>query len=87
MKKPAYSMSRRAFWLSFYAAWGVIVALTVGALRGNSEAVAFATIAVPSMVGVIVALLGIHRAYGSVDMKTVAVAQASVPIPPDLGGQ
>lgn len=85
MKKPAYSMSRRAFWLSFFAAWGVIIALAVGALRGSESAVGFATIVVPSLVALIAALLGIHRAFGSVDMKTVA--EAAAPAPSDMEGQ
>ena len=72
LKKPAYSMSRRAFWLSFWLAWSVIVALAVGALTGSDQAVSFGTFTVPSAFMLIAALLGIHRAYGSADMRTLA---------------
>lgn len=69
-------MSRRAFWWSFVLAWGCIIAIVAGALAGKPDAVGIATIAMPSFVALIAALLGIHRAFGSQDMRTVADSYA-----------
>lgn len=66
--KPAYRTSKRALWLSSAMAWLVILSLTAGACLGSEQAVAFGTIAVPSMVAIIVGLLGVHRGFGSYDM-------------------
>lgn len=71
MQKPSYSLTRSAFWWSFIMAWGVILTLVGGALYGVAEAAPMAGIVVPSMVVMIAALLGIHRAFGSIDMKTL----------------
>lgn len=70
--KPAYSTSKRALWLSSGLAWGVIVALVAGALVGQREAVGMASIVVPSMVLLIASMLGLHRFFGSMDMRTMA---------------
>lgn len=67
--KPSYSTSKRHLWLSSAMAWLVIVLCAAGALLGKPEAVAFGTIAVPSMVALIAALLGIHRISGSMDFR------------------
>jgi hypothetical protein len=72
--RPAYSTSKRALWLSSALAWLVIIALVWGALNGEREAVAMASIVVPSMVLLIAAMLGIHRAFGSMDMRTMRSA-------------
>jgi ABC-type xylose transport system permease subunit len=69
VSKPAYRTSKKALWLSSALAWLVILALTVGACLGSEQAVAFGTIAVPSMVAIIVGLLGVHRGFGSYDMR------------------
>lgn len=71
MKKPTYGTSKRHLWLSSFLAWVVIILLAVGAVLGSEQAVAFGNIALPSMVALIVALLGIHRGFGSMDMKTM----------------
>lgn len=71
MKKPTYGTSKRHLWLSSFLAWAVILLLAVGAVLGSEQAVAFGNIALPSMVALIVALLGIHRGFGSMDMKTM----------------
>lgn len=70
-EKPAYTTSKRALWLSGALAWLVIVSLVGGALTGNRVAVDMAGIVVPSMVFLIVAMLGLHRAFGSLDMRTL----------------
>lgn len=71
-QRPTYSTSKRAMWLSGACAWAAIFAVIAGALRGSPESVAIASIVIPSMVMMIVALLGVHRAFGSLDMRTMA---------------
>jgi hypothetical protein len=71
MQKPTYRTSKRALWLSSALAWLVILILAIGAARGSDQAVAFANIAVPSMVVLILGILGIHRGGGSLDMYTL----------------
>lgn len=73
--RPAYRTSKQALWASMVLAWVVILALTVGAVAGVETAVAFGAVALPSMVAMIVAILGLHRAFGSLDYR--AAAQAS----------
>ncbi len=68
--KPSYSTTKRAIWLNSICAWAVIILLAIGAAR-DGKAVEFGTIAMPSMVFLIAAMLGIHRHYGSSDMKTI----------------
>ncbi len=70
-QRPSYSTSKRHLWLSSFLAWAVILILAIGAVLGSEQAVAFGNIALPSMVALIVALLGIHRGFGSLDMKTM----------------
>lgn len=84
LHKPGYRLTRQAFWASFVLAWTVIIALTVSALFGNALAVSFAGIAVPSMIMLVAALLGIHRGFGSMDMR--AIAAVTEP-PPDEGAE
>lgn len=72
VSKPSYSLTRQAFWTSFVMAWVVIVALVIGGLRGSAEAVALANITVPSMIALIAAIMGIHRAFGSMDYRSAA---------------
>ncbi|PWE52139.1 NAD(P)+ transhydrogenase beta chain [Metarhizobium album] len=72
MQKPGYNLTRQAFWLSFVLAWIVIGALVVGGLRGSREAVDLAGLTIPSMIALIAALLGIHRAFGSLDYRAAA---------------
>lgn len=71
MEKPSYGTSKKHLWLSSSMAWLVILVLAAGAVMGSEQAVSFGTVAVPSMVALIAALLGIHRGFGSVDMKTM----------------
>lgn len=68
--KPSYSTSKRQLWFSSVMAWAVILVCALGAIMGKPEAVSFGTIAVPSMVALIAALLGIHRISGSMDFRT-----------------
>lgn len=78
-QRPTYSTSKRAMWLSGACAWAAIFAIIFGALRGSAESVALAPIVIPSMVMLIVALLGVHRAFGSLDMRTMVSAKLPRP--------
>jgi uncharacterized membrane protein YhaH (DUF805 family) len=76
MQKPTYRLTRQAFWASFWLSWGIIVALVAGGLSGLPQAEPIAAIALPSLVLLIAAMLGIHRFAGSADMRTLAEAGA-----------
>lgn len=80
MKKPGYSLTRHAFIVSFWLSWAVVAVMLIAGIFGTEaqrEAVqALAPTFVPSMVLMVAGLLGIHRAFGSVDMRTAAVAKA-----------
>lgn len=80
MEKPSYSTSKRYLWISMFMAWAVILILAAGAAWAG-QAVEFGTIAVPSMVAVIVSTLGVHRGLGSLDMITAI--RGSKPDPPE----
>lgn len=88
MDKPSYRTTKRTLWLSSAMAWFVILILAVGAAI-HDKAVEFGTIAVPSMVMIILGVLGIHRGFGSVDMHLMT--RGSKPDPPTIeppaGGQ
>ncbi len=81
MQKPSYSTSKRALWLSSIMAWVVIFILAVGA-AWNDKATEFGTIAVPSMVALIAALLGIHRGFGSLDFRAARDVAPEAPSHP-----
>lgn len=74
MEKPSYGTSKKHLWLSSAMAWLVILVLAAGAAMGSEQAVSFGAVAIPSMVALIAALLGIHRGFGSLDMRTMAKA-------------
>ncbi|MRN79946.1 NAD(P)+ transhydrogenase beta chain [Brucella sp. 10RB9210] len=74
IKEPGYTSSRRYLWGSFYLAWTVIIILVAAASFGSEQAVAIAPIVVPSMVALIVGVLGVHRGFGSVDYWAQAKA-------------
>jgi hypothetical protein len=80
MQRPTYSTTKRAIWLNCFMAWLVIVLLAFGAVWGSDQAVAFANIALPSMVLLIGGTLGIHRHYGSKDFA--ASHERGEPLPP-----
>ncbi len=81
MQKPSYSTSKQMLWISLAMAWAVMLTLTLGAAL-NGQAVEFGTIAVPSMVGLIVAMLGIHRGFGSMDFRASREAAPEAPSHP-----
>ncbi len=85
--KPKYTLSRKAFWLSFWFAWITIWAVLYGAARDHLQIVALAPIVIPSMIALIVALLGVHRAFGSIDLRSIAGTPAVLPAEPANGGQ
>lgn len=72
MQKPSYSTTKLALWISSAAAWAAIFLLLIAAVRGSAEAVALVPLVLPTMVALIVAILGIHRGFGSLDMRTMA---------------
>lgn len=75
MKRPGYSLTRLAFWVSFVLAWGLIIGIMVAGLVFNApQTMGLAGIVIPSMVLMVAGLLGIHRAFGSMDMRTAATA-------------
>lgn len=78
MKRPGYSLTRLAFWVSFVLAWGLIIGIMVAGLVFNApQTMGLAGIVIPSMVLMVAGLLGIHRAFGSMDMRTAATAAKS----------
>jgi hypothetical protein len=81
MQKPSYSTSKRTLWISLAMAWAVMLTLTIGAAL-NGQTVEFGTIAVPSMVGLIVAMLGIHRGFGSLDFRAARDVAPDAPSQP-----
>jgi len=70
MEKPSYRTSKHQLWMTSVMAWLVILLLTIGAVL-QGQAVAFGTIAIPSLMLLIGGSLGIHRHYGSKDMETM----------------
>lgn len=76
MEKPGYTLTRRAFWVAFVLAWGTIGAIVAGAIAGSDQAVAIAPVIVPSMVLLICTLLGIHRGFGSMDLRAAKGGEA-----------
>ncbi|WP_160009810.1 NAD(P)+ transhydrogenase beta chain [Rhizobium sp. 18055] len=71
MQKPSYRTSKQQLWLTSGLAWVLIYMLGIGAVL-QGEAVAFATIAIPSLVFLVGGSLGIHRHYGSKDMEIMS---------------
>lgn len=98
MEKPRYTTSKRMIIGSLAASWGLIFMLAYSAaFRPQTETAiafsSFASLVVPLTFGLIIALLGVHRGFGSLDMYTqakhgpFAPDQPSVPAtetPPDL---
>lgn len=72
LQKPSYSTSKTALWVSGACAWALVFIVVVAGVMGSGGALALAPTVIPSMVALIVALLGVHRAFGSIDMRTIA---------------
>jgi len=72
LQKPSYSTSKTAMWISGACAWSLVFIVVVAGVGGSDGALALAPTIVPAMVALIVALLGVHRAFGSIDMRTIA---------------
>lgn len=77
--KPSYGTSKSYLWGSFWASWGCVYLLIMGALLGSKEAEGMATLAIPSLLALIAAMLGVHRHYGSKDFEATASAEALTP--------
>lgn len=78
IQKPSYSTSRLALWVSGACAWLLVFVIVVrGSFFDSPGALALAPIVIPSMVMMIVALLGVHRGFGSLDMRTMAGSSRS----------
>lgn len=76
LEKPTYGTSKRALWMSGGAAWlAILVIVGAGAVWNSPGALALAPTVIPAMVMLIVALLGVHRGFGSLDMRTMAMAR------------
>jgi hypothetical protein len=71
IEKPTYSTTKTALNWSLVLGWVVLLGLTGGSLAGQKLAIEMAWIMAPSMVALIVAILGVHRAFGSMDMRTM----------------
>ncbi|MGZ2403346.1 NAD(P)+ transhydrogenase beta chain [Rhizobium ruizarguesonis] len=69
--KPSYGTTKAHLFASSMMAWIVILALTAGAIYGSEQAVAFGMMAVPTMAGMLCAMLGLHRRYGSKDFEVL----------------
>lgn len=72
LQKPSYSTSKTAMWISGACAWSLVFIIVIGGVGGSTGALALAPTVIPAMVALIVALLGVHRAFGSLDMRTIA---------------
>lgn len=72
LQKPSYSTSKTALWISGACAWVLVFIVVVAGVMGSAGALSLAPTVIPSMVALIVALLGVHRAFGSLDMRTIA---------------
>lgn len=77
MEKPRYTTSKRMIIGSLAASWGLIFMLAyAAAFRPQTETAiaftSFASLVVPLTFALIVALLGVHRGFGSLDMYTQA---------------
>lgn len=72
LQKPSYSTSKTAMWISGFCAWALMFIVVIGGVGGSNGALALAPTVIPLMVALIVALLGVHRAFGSIDMRTIA---------------
>ena len=83
MEKPRYTSSKRMIYGSLVAAWGLIYLLAYAAgFRESEKAVAFASIVIPLAFGLIVMLLGVHRGFWSLDMRTMLKHQPYPREPP-----
>ncbi len=80
MNKPSYRTSKQSLWFSTIMAWSVVLILAIGA-AASGKATEFGTIAVPSMVALIAALLGIHRGFGSMDFRAARETLPETPSP------
>lgn len=81
--KPTYGTTKAHLFASAVMAWIVILALTAGAIYGSEQAVAFGMMAVPTMAGMLCAMLGLHRRYGSKDFAAAQARGTNVlPSPP-----
>lgn len=93
IQKPRYSTTKLALWSSSVLAWVILLAITVAACTGSETAVSLGNIAFPMMAALIASVLGIHRAFGSMDMRSMMRGIDAGPPPPpggpcdDFGGQ
>lgn len=80
--KPSYRLSGWGFRLSFICSWVVVFLILLPGIFGGSDlragALAMAPIFAPSVVLIILGVLGIHRATGAADLRAI-VAQNGQP--------
>lgn len=77
--KPSYRTSKRYLWGSFWAAWGCLYLVVIGAMIGSTGAEGIATLAIPGLLTLIATMLGVHRHYGSKDFEATAIAETLPP--------
>ncbi len=86
-RQPTYRLSRHAFWVSFVLCWGLLGWDAYAILVNESTlALSFAAIIYPLCFAFLAAMLGIHRAFGSVDYRAQTAAAATEPKPEGEGG-
>lgn len=82
MKRPGYSLSRRAFWISFWFAWGGFWLLLIAGLFGSetirTQALELSKVWAVFTSAVILGTLGIHRGFGSMDYRSQLDARPAV---------
>lgn len=80
--KPSYGTSKRYLWGSFWASWGGVYLVIIGALLNSAGALGIATLAIPGLLTLIATMLGVHRHYGSKDFEAAASAEILTPSTP-----
>ncbi|MEH3091994.1 MAG: NAD(P)+ transhydrogenase beta chain [Agrobacterium cavarae] len=80
--RPSYGTSKRYLWGSFWASWGAVYLVIIGALFNSTAAMGLSTLVIPSMLTLIAAMLGVHRHYGSKDFEATASAEPTTPSAP-----
>lgn len=77
--KPRYSSSKRHLTISHVCAWVVIFTIVAAGCLGSEGARSLASTVIPIMAGMIAAMLGIHRGFGSLDMRTISRSKPDQP--------
>lgn len=69
-ERPQYRTSKLAMWFCGGFAWSVIINIVVaGTWFDRRGAIEMAGLVIPSMVAMVIGLLGIHRGFGALDYR------------------